>query len=89
MRSDNAGWGNSHDKMSVEVTRGLTLEEQDQAKRQAIAFVFHPTPLQAATSVRVCQDQAQNSTLIADAQVWEMVRTSPLCGTSDSALERL
>jgi hypothetical protein len=56
-------------QMFVEVTRGLTSVEQDVANREAIAFVFHTTLLQAATSLRIHQDQDQESTLNADAPV--------------------
>jgi hypothetical protein len=65
-------------EISGEVTRGLTSVERDLANRQAIAFVFHPTPLQAAMSQRLHQDQAKASTLNADAPVKEMARTSLL-----------
>jgi hypothetical protein len=76
-------------EVSAEVTRNLGSDERDLACRQAIAFVFHPTPLQASTSVRTHQDQARDSTLNANAPVWEKAGTSSLRGTAHPAFDSL
>jgi hypothetical protein len=77
-------------EMSDEVTRCLTNAERDLAYHQTIYFVFHPTPLQAATSRMLHQDQA---TLSAEMEMTrttlEMARTPLLRGTSTSAWESL
>jgi hypothetical protein len=60
-------------EMSDEVTRCRIPAERDLAYHRMIQFVYHPTPLQAATSQMLHQDQA---TMRTDAQALEMARTS-------------